>query len=194
MGLRPGRCYRKHQRPNTRQSIRVPKKGYVKGVPKPKITEFELGTKTDYDTTLFLTANRPVQIRHNALEAARVVTVQSLEKGIGRGNTFFLKIRVYPHHVLRENAMATGAGADRFQSGMRQSFGKPIGTAAQVDKGQKIMEIRVNKNSINVAKNAMKKAAYKLPTPCRIIVESVATKFDSGTSTIGMNKQLKASA
>ncbi|MBI4170413.1 MAG: 50S ribosomal protein L16, partial [Candidatus Aenigmarchaeota archaeon] len=31
--------------------------------------------------------------------------------------------------MLRENALATGAGADRFQSGMRQSFGKPVGTA-----------------------------------------------------------------
>ncbi len=172
MGLRPGRCYRKHQRPYTRQSIRVPKKGYVKGVPKPKITEFELWTKADYDTFLYLVAERPVQIRHNSLEAARVSTVQCMEKGLTRGNTFFMKVRVYPHHVIRENALATGAGADRFQQGMRQSFGKPIGTAAQVDKGQKIMEVRVNKNNIVLAKTALKKASYKLPTPCRIIVES----------------------
>ena len=173
MGLRPGRCYRKHQRPYTRQSIRVPKKGYVKGVPKPKITEFELGTKANYEFRLFLTAERPVQIRHNSLESARIRAVQVLEKNIGRGNTFFLKVRVYPHHVLRENALATGAGADRFQQGMRQSFGKPIGTAAQVDVGQKIMEIRVNKAGITTAKMALKKAAYKLPTPCRVLVESI---------------------
>ncbi|MFA4819582.1 MAG: 50S ribosomal protein L16 [Candidatus Aenigmatarchaeota archaeon] len=193
MGLRPGRCYRKHQRPNTRQSTRVPKKGYVKGVPKPKITEFELGTKADYDTSLFLIAQRPVQIRHNALEAARVVTVQTIEKSIARGSTFFLKIRVYPHQVLRENAMATGAGADRFQSGMRQSFGKPIGTAARVFKGQKIIEVRVNKGNIIVAKTALKKAAYKLPTPCKIIVESVATTFGSVTSKkINAGKPLNA--
>ena len=191
MGLRPGRCYRGHQRPYTRQSIRVPKKGYVKGVPKSKITEFELGTKADYDSRLFLIADRPVQIRHNALESARVRAVQLLEKGIIRGSTFFLKVRVYPHQVLRENAMATGAGADRFQSGMRQSFGKPIGTAAIVDKNQKIIEIRVNKANINTAKNALKKAAYKLPTPCRVLVESVATKFDT-QGVIGMGKQLKA--
>lgn len=174
MGLRPGRCYRKHQRPYTRQSTRVPKKGYVKGVPKPKITEFELGTKADYNTFLFLIAERPVQIRHNSLEAARIATVQCLEKGIGRGNTFFLKVRVYPHHVIRENALATGAGADRFQQGMRQSFGKPIGTAAQVDKGQKIIEVRVDKSNIRLAKTALKKAGYKLPTPCRIVVESAS--------------------
>ena len=173
MGLRPGRCYRKHERPYTRQSARVPKKGYVKGVPKPKITEFELGTKANYDANVFLVAERPVQIRHNALESARVTIVQNMEKRLSRGNTFFMKVRVYPHHVIRENALATGAGADRFQQGMRQSFGKPIGTAAQVDKGQKIMEVRVNKNNVTLAKDALRRAAYKLPTPCRIIVENV---------------------
>ncbi len=172
MGLRPGRCYRRHHRPYTRQSMRVPKKGYVKGVPKPKITEFELGTKADYDSLLFLVAQQAVQIRHNALEAARIAAVQALEKNLTRGNTFFLKVRVYPHHVLRENALATGAGADRFQQGMRHSFGKPIGTAAQVDRGQKLMEIRVNKNNLGVAKTALKKASYKLPTPCKILVQS----------------------
>src|SRR3989344_1689799 len=173
MGLRPGRCYRNHQRPNTRQSIRVPKKGYVKGVPKAKITDYELGTKANYDTVLFITSDNDVQIRHNALESARVTAVQLLEKNIGRGNTFFLKIRVYPHQVLRENAMATGAGADRFQSGMRQSFGKPVGTAAVVYKKQNVIEVRVNKQSIPVVKMALKKAAYKLPTSCTILVEPV---------------------
>src|SRR3989304_2702951 len=142
MALRPGRCYRRLERPYTRQSTRVPKKGYVKGVPKPKITEFELGTKGVYDNALFLVSERDVQIRHNALEASRVTAVQLLEKNIGKGGVFFLKIRVYPHHVLRENAMATGAGADRFQSGMRESFGKPIGTAARVRAGQTLMEIQ----------------------------------------------------
>lgn len=171
MGLRPGRCYRKHSRPYTRQSIRVPKKGYVKGVPGSKLTSFEVGTKANYDTSLYLVSDRDVQIRHNSLESARVMAVQTLEKTVAKGTTFFLKVRVYPHQVLRENALATGAGADRFQQGMRQSFGKPIGTAAVVDKGQKVFEIRVNKTNINVAKNALKKAAYKLPTPCTIIVE-----------------------
>jgi large subunit ribosomal protein L10e len=150
----------------------VPKKGYVKGVPGSKLTSFEVGTKANYDTLLFLVADRPVQVRHNALESARVMAVQTLEKTVGKGTTFFLKVRVYPHQVLRENALATGAGADRFQQGMRQSFGKPIGTAAVVDKGQKMIEVRVNKNNINVAKNALKKAAYKLPTPCKILVET----------------------
>lgn len=171
MGLRPGKCYRGHQRPYTRQSTKVPKKGYVKGVPKPKITEFELGTKGTYENNVFLVAKRNVQIRHNALEAGRVYAVQTMEKNISKGGKFFLKVRVYPHQVLRENAMATGAGADRFQQGMRMNFGNPISTAARVFVGQKIMEIRVNKENLRLAKEALKAASYKMPTPCRIIVE-----------------------
>src|SRR3989344_6602589 len=165
MGLRPGKCYRGHQRAYTRVATHVPRKSYVKGVPKGKIAEFEGGTKANYTNVIFLVAKRNVQIRHNALESARVTAIQLLEKGMGKGDTFFFKIRVYPHQILRENAMATGAGADRFQTGMRQSFGKPISTAAVVRKGQIIAEIRVKKQHVNVARKAFKQATYKL-FPC----------------------------
>ncbi|MCX6818800.1 MAG: 50S ribosomal protein L16 [Candidatus Aenigmarchaeota archaeon] len=171
MGLRPGRCYTKVHRPNTRQATHVPRKGYVKGVPKPKITVFEQGKKGEYDKKIFLLSQHDIQIRHNALESARVVAVQCLEKKIGKSGNYFFRVRVYPHHVIRENAMATGAGADRFQQGMRHSFGKPIGTAAQVRSGQKLLEVRVNNAFVNIAKLALKKARYKLPTTCKIIIE-----------------------
>lgn len=173
MALRPARCYRKVHRAFTRQSQRKPRKGYIKGVPRPKISQFEMGKKADYNTRLYLLSNSTVQIRHNALESARISAVQTMEKELGKGSSFFLKVRVYPHHVLRENALATGAGADRFQQGMRQSFGKPIGTAAQVKKGQKLIEIRVNKESTALAKKALKQAAYKLPTHCKIEIEEI---------------------
>src|SRR3989338_3960147 len=168
MGLRPGRCYRKFHRPYTRQSQKVPRKGYIKGVPKPKITQFEFGTKGSYEKKIFLLPKKNVQVRHNSLESARVSIVQTLEKKIPKGTTFFFKVRVYPHQVLRENALATGAGADRFQQGMRANFGSPIGTAARVRSGQRIMEVRFNAGMPQV-KEALKGAAYKLPTPCKII-------------------------
>ena len=171
MGLRPGRCYRRFERPYTRQSTRVPRKGYVKGVPSSKLTQFEFGKKGEYDRTFLLVSNNNVQIRHNSLDAARVMAAQTLEKLTGKGAEFFLKIRVYPHHVIRENALATGAGADRFQQGMRQSFGKPIGTAARVHKGQAIFEVRVNSQYESAARLALKKAIHKLPTTCKIIME-----------------------
>jgi len=77
-------------------------------------------------------------------------------------------VLVFPHHVMRENAMATGAGADRFQTGMRLSFGKPIGTAARVRAGQRILEVRVPPGKDFVVKRAFKIASSKLPVPTKI--------------------------
>jgi large subunit ribosomal protein L10e len=174
MGLRPARCYRKLHRAFTRQSKRKPKKSYIKGVPKPKISAFEMGAaKKKFSKVVYLVSKAAVQIRHNALESARVSVNQRLEKIFGKEKAFFFKIRIYPHHVLRENALATGAGADRFQQGMRASFGKPSSTAARVKANQKLMEIRVNEKNLTSAKLALKQANYKLPVPCKMIVEDV---------------------
>lgn len=171
MAIRPGRCYRDHERPNTRISQTKPSKSFVKGAPRHVISEFEVGEKGDYDHKLFLIAKRNVQVRHNAIEAARVMCVQTLERELGKDAKFFARVRIYPHHILRENALATGAGADRFQQGMKASFGSPKSRAAQVDAGQIMFEVHVNKNT-PIAKKALKKASYKLPTPCRIDIES----------------------
>ena len=173
MALRPGRCYRRPHRPYTRISSRKPRQSYVKGVAKPKIQQYQTrGAKPgDYPEALYLVAQGNVQIRDNALEAARVLVVRILENDIGKAGYFF-KLRVYPHHVLRENPLATGAGADRFQQGMRQSFGKPIGVAAQVKPGQHLMEVRVANAYKSVARKALNGARYKLPVRCKVIAES----------------------
>lgn len=171
MALRPGRTIRKKERPYTRVSKRKPRKSYVVGVPHSRIHQFEMGNKTkEFNTNLWLIAENPVQIRHNALESARVTSNKFLEKNIGSEN-YFLKILVYPHHVLREHALATGAGADRFSSGMRKSFGKPSGRAAQVNKRQRIIHLKMDKKNISIGRKALKRAGYKLPTPCRIEVK-----------------------
>lgn len=170
MGLRPGKCYRNHQRPYTRVSTRRPRKSYVKGVPKSKVTGFEYGKKADYPKVVYILSDHSVQIRSNSIESARIAIVRELEKTLK--TDFFFRVRIYPHQVLRENVMATGAGADRFQTGMRQSFGKPIGTAAVVKAGQKLMEIRVNENGVLAAKRSFKAAMHKLPTTCKIKIEN----------------------
>lgn len=174
MGLRPGRCYRGLQRANTRVSQTKPRKSYVKGVPRPKIQTYQLG-KPDpakYPKAVLLVGKMALQVRSEALEAARVMAVQKLEKDVGKENWFF-RVRPYPHHVLRENPMATGAGADRFQQGMRQSFGNPIGTAAQVDEGQVLMEAWVPAGQEEKARAALSAARYKLPMPCRIVIRDL---------------------
>lgn len=171
MGMRPGRTVRKVKRPWTRVSKRKPKKSYVVGVPHPKIHVFEMGNKTKkFDTSLHLVADRRVQIRENALESARIVANKLLEREIGSEN-YFMKILLFPHQVLREHALATGAGADRYSMGMRKAFGKPKGRAAIVRVGQNVFLLRLNKKHVNLGKKALHRADLKLPTPCRIVVE-----------------------
>ena len=166
MAIRPAKCYTKLERPNTRTSKHKPRKSYVKGVPSPKIRSFEVGTpKPEFTTKIALIAKKGGQIRHNALEAARVSTNKTLEKELGRGFYFF-KILVFPHHILRENPIATGAGADRYQTGMRLSFGRPVSTAARVKKGQRIIDVRVPDGKEATARKALKVASSKLPVPC----------------------------
>lgn len=141
------------------------------GVPGSKIAIFDMGNPSrEFPVSLALVAKEACQIRHNALEAARIFANRYLVKEVGRKN-FYLKIRVYPHHVLRENKLAVGAGADRVSSGMRHAFGRPIGTTARVKSGQKVISVGVEEQNVEYAKDALKRASYKLPTPCRIAID-----------------------
>ncbi len=162
MPLRPARCYTHFSGPP------YTRKEYIPGVPPPKITKFEMGNiEGDYDYRVELYVTEAGQIRHNALEAARIMTHKYLATTIGESNYFF-KVRVYPHHVLRENKMMAFAGADRLQDGMRQAFGKPIGTAARVYPGQAVLEVRVRKEHLEYAKEALRRGGSKMPLPTRI--------------------------
>jgi large subunit ribosomal protein L10e len=141
------------------------------GVPGSKITLFDMGNLSrDFPVSLSLTAEEACQIRHNALEAARISANRYLIRQVGRMN-FHLKIRLYPHQVLRERKLATGAGADRVSSGMRGAFGKAVGTAARVKTGQRIISVGVEERNFDMAKEALRRASYKLPTPCKIMID-----------------------
>jgi large subunit ribosomal protein L10e len=144
---------------------------YMGGVPGSKITIFDMGNPSvDFPVSLSLVAKESCQVRHNALEAARIFANRYLVKGVGRKN-FYLKIRLYPHHVLRENKLATGAGADRVSSGMRHAFGRAVGTAARVKRGQRMLTVAVEEDNVEQAKEALRRASYKLPTPCKIVID-----------------------
>jgi large subunit ribosomal protein L10e len=157
--------YRRWERPYTRRA-------YMGGVPGSKVVHYDMGNlQENFPVKLNLVVKEPCQIRHTALEAARVAANRYLLKLVGRTN-FHLKLRVYPHHVIRENKQATGAGADRVSSGMRHAFGKPVGTAAQVDAGQNLFTLSVPPQYLNDAKVALKRAGHKLPTPIQIVLES----------------------
>ena len=102
------------------------------GVPGSQVIHYDMGDKANnsFPIKVSLLAGEKCQIRHTALEAARITANRHLTADTGKMG-FYMKLRVYPHEVLRENKQATGAGADRVSSGMRGAFGKNVGTAAR---------------------------------------------------------------
>jgi large subunit ribosomal protein L10e len=133
------------------------RKKYAKGFPPPKIVKFTMGdTKATFDIEGRLIALKRAQIRHSALEAARVATNRVLmDKLI---NDYYMVVHPYPHMILRENKMIFGAHADRLQQGMRRSFGKAIGTAARIEPDQPIITVRVKAAAMETAKESLKRA------------------------------------
>jgi large subunit ribosomal protein L10e len=119
---------------------------------------------------LSLVSIEECQVRHNALEAARITANRTMDKNVGTSN-YRLKVRTYPHVVLRENKQATGAGADRVSQGMRASWGKIVTIAARIHPRQIIMTIETTKQNLDFAKSALRKAGMKIPSPCKINVE-----------------------
>jgi len=141
--LRKFVCYRHIERPNTRKS-KYRKKSFVRGNPVCKIVKFNIGNLTSsFSHRLDLIVKDDLQIRDNAIESGRQTATRLLEKTLGK-NGFRLQVRVYPHHILREHALAAGAGADRFSSGMAHSFGKPVGNAVRMKSGKIIMSVYIN--------------------------------------------------
>ena len=144
---------------------------YMGGVPGVKVVTFDMGNLSgEFPVAITLEALEGCQIRHTALEAARINMNRRLMDSVGKNN-FHLKIRTYPHHVLREHKQATGAGADRVSEGMRLAFGKAVGTAARVAPRQELFTVWTTAQYIDAAKDALLHAGYKLPTPIRIVVE-----------------------
>lgn len=166
--LRKFCAYRRLERPYTRVS-KYRSKSYVRARPNCKIVRFVTGdSKGEYPCTLELRSEKDIQIRDNAIESARQTSNRYLTKTAGK-NAFRIICRKYPHHILRENPLASGAGADRMSTGMQMSFGKVIGIAAQVRKGEPIFQVDCNKKDVPAAKEALRKASMKLPVSCRII-------------------------
>ena len=169
MGLRPARCYTSiKQRPYTRIAITVHDKNYVGTVPPLRIRQFNMGNpRKRYSRIVDLIAEESVQIRDNAIEAARISINRFLIKNVGKDN-YFMRIRVYPHQILREHKQAQGAGADRVSQGMSHAFGKPIGRAVRVRKGTVIMSVLTMVEHVDIVRKALLRAKAKFP--CEISV------------------------
>src|SRR6059036_98510 len=149
---------------------------YIHGSPALKISKFNMGDLgVQFPRTIHLVSRERVQIRHNALESARVAANKILSDKYGETG-YKMSVRPYPHIILRENKMIATAGADRLQEGMRRAFGKPTGRAARVDVGQEILSISVRADGVETAKKALDTASTKLPMKTRVLVETVEMK------------------
>ncbi|CAB88272.1 60S ribosomal protein L10-A [Schizosaccharomyces pombe] len=167
MARRPARCYRYCK------NKPYPKSRYNRAVPDSKIRIFDLGRKRagvdEFPLCIHLVSNEYEQITSEALEAARICANKYLVK-IGGKDSFHLRVRAHPFHVVRINKMLSCAGADRLQTGMRHAFGKPNGLVARVNIGQVLMSVRTKDSSRATAIEALRRCQYKFPGQQRIIV------------------------
>lgn len=160
--MRPARtCRTPNSQAWSRYSLKNQKKNYVRALPRRSILIFDMGAKSDaYDMEATLTTRDKIQIRSNSLESARQAANRYLEVTIP--GQYFFKVLVYPHNVIREHKMATGAGADRLSRGMSQSFGRPTSVAARVNARQPIFTINTFSKNKDVVREAYRRAATKL--------------------------------
>ncbi len=171
MSLRPARIYRdKPGQPYTRMSQKKDKDNYITGAPAPKIQIFETGQKAKEfadEQKVSLRVDEECAIRGNALEAARIAANSHLRKELGLEH-YHLKVKVYPHHVLRYHPLAGVAQADRYYEGMRKPFGRPTGRAALVDDQQEILFARLRGEDRQTARKALERAGNKIPVGFRV--------------------------
>ncbi len=147
---------------------------YITGIPGSKIAQHKMGDKdadpSDYPVQISLVVEEECQIRHGALESSRLSANRHLLNEIGEDG-YKMILRKFPHHVLRENKQATGAGADRVSDGMRQAFGKVVGTAARVQDGDRLFTAYCEVEDAPHVKEAFRRAYNKIAPPARVVVE-----------------------
>jgi len=167
MGRRPARCYR-----YCRGKPYI-KSRFCRGVPDARLRIYDLGRKKalidEFPCCVHMLSGEIEQISSEALEAARVCANKYITKMAGK-DSFHMRIRVHPWHVLRINKMLSCAGADRLQTGMRGAFGKPNGTVARVSIGQVLISVRCKDTHSNHVVEAFRRAKFKFPGRQKIVI------------------------
>lgn len=103
------------------------------------------------------------------MEAARICANKYLVKTCGK-DSFHVRMRAHPFHVIRINKMLSCAGADRLQTGMRGAYGKPQGTVARVDINQPLISVRVKEANKENVIEALRRAKFKFPGRQKIVI------------------------
>lgn len=150
------------------QGMSYTRKKYARGSPPSGVVKFTMGEPSeDYQYKVELVALEKAVIKGSALESARMASNRVMNTKYD-GSGYFLRIRVYPHEIIRSHKFMSFAGADRLSQGMRHAFGKPIARAARVDNGQVVVSISTDEDKLDDAKIALKRAGAKLPLKYRI--------------------------
>jgi large subunit ribosomal protein L10e len=172
MALRKARAYTgRYARPYTRKSKKA-SKSYIRTIPNTKLTKLRMGDLPGYKEGKFtilldILSNEQIQLRDNSIESVRQYLNRFIPIKVGK--EFYIEVCVYPHHILREHALGGVAGADRLSTGMAHSFGKTIGRAALVKKGQKLFIIGVkDAKQESEARKLINSAKSRLPCSIRI--------------------------
>jgi len=168
---RPAKCYRKApKKPYTRLE-------YIKSKPQPRLRILEIGKpSTEFEYAALLISMERGQILDRALEASRIAANRYLTKHLGRGG-FFMRIRPYPHNIIRETKFLGVAGADRIQQGMKRAFGKPIDRGAIVRPNQIIFEIWVKEKHLEIAKEALRRVNPKISVKTRLEIKPLKEMY-----------------
>ena len=171
---RPWHCYSQWtRRPYQHKRSRNHRREYARGGAQSKIQRFWGGNKEidweDWELVVGLKVNKQVQISSNALEAIRITINSALQRKLGRNN-FRLRIRPKPFQKIRENRMLAFAGADRVQSGMRNSFGRATGVCARVRAGAVICDVGTYLKNLPLVRDRLRVASMKLPCSAQIVL------------------------
>ena len=160
---------KKHVVPYTRISKKK-SRAYIKTVPPQKIVKFVMGKSKNFPHIINVISKIDCQIRDSALEASRQFIHKILEENYP--GQFLFRVIPFPHHIQRENKMLTGAGADRMQTGMQLSFGKPISKSAIVKRDSRIFYFELpNPRAVELIRKSLNQVRSKLPCPFRILEE-----------------------
>ncbi len=171
---RPWKCYSKWtRRPFQYKRSANRRREFARGGAQSKIVRFWGGNKEipweEWDLVVGLKVDKQIQISSNALEAIRITINGALQKYLGRHN-FRFRIRPKPFQKYRENRMLAFAGADRVQSGMRNSFGRSTGVCARVRAGQVIAEVGTDVKNLSLVRDRLRVASMKIPCTCQIVI------------------------
>lgn len=175
MGLRPAKTIREIKgQPWSRISKSKPRKSFVKGAPRPKVRQYNMGTDKRFELEVDVVPQYSLNLRDNAIEAARQASNKHLEKVLI--DNFFLQVVSYPHLVVREHSALGVAGADRISKGMKRAFGKPKGRMAQVRAGNSVIRARIMKKDLPILKEAFKRATAKLSGAFNLVIRDITNE------------------